>query len=84
MMASLHFGPVVVILDHPIPTTVHYDCGGNNIRDEGEVGVDRFAKLLDFSYGRDGADFVIRGFFGETIYEVLDGGYVVWRAHFCI
>ena len=65
------------------PNTVHCDCDGNNTGDEGEVGVDRFAELHDFSSGRDVADFVIRRFFLEAIYEVLDGGYVVGRAHFC-
>ena len=59
----MHFGPVIVIFYHPSPTTVHCDCSGNITRDEGEVGVDRFAELLDFSPGRDGADFLIRRFF---------------------
>ena len=63
LMVSMHFSPVVVTLDHPIPTTVHCDCGGNTTGDEGEVGVDRFAELLDFSSGRDVVDFVIRRFF---------------------
>ena len=62
-MVSMHFGPAVVILDHPSPTALHCDCGGNNTGDEGEVDVDQFAELLDFSYGRDVADFVIRRFF---------------------
>ena len=63
LMVSMHFGPVLVILDHPSPTTVHCDCGGNKTGDEGEVGVDRFAEVLGFSSGRDGADFVIISFF---------------------
>ena len=83
MMVSMHFSPVFVTLDHPSPTIVHCDCGGNNTGDEGEVGVDRFAELLDFSSGRDVADFVIRSFFREAISEVLGGGYVVGRDHFC-
>ena len=62
MMVSMHFSPVIVTLDHPSLTTVHCDCGGNNTGDEGEVGVDRFAELIDFSSGRDVADFVIRRF----------------------
>ena len=63
MMVSMHFSSVVVTLDHPSPTTVRCDCGGNNTGYEGEVGVDRFAELLDFSSGRDVADFVIRRVF---------------------
>ena len=59
----MHFSPVVVTLDHPIPNKVHRDCGGNNTGDEGEVRVDRFVELLDFSSGRDAADFVIIRFF---------------------
>ena len=62
-MVSMHFSTVVVTLDHPSPTTFHCDYGGNNTGDEGEIGVDRFAELLDFSSGRDVADFVIRRFF---------------------
>ena len=71
-MFSLHFSPVVVTLDHPSPTTVHCGCGGNNTGDEGEVGVDRFADLLDFSYGRDGAYFLIRRVFLEAIVSFWD------------
>ena len=82
-MVSMHFSSVVVTLDHPSPTTVCCDCGGNNTGYEGEVGVDRFAEILDFSSGRDVADFVIIRVFLESIYEVLYGGYVVGRAHFC-
>ena len=63
LMVSMHLGRVVVILDYPSPTTVYCYCGGNNKEDEGEVGVDRFWEILDFSYGRDVADFVIRSFF---------------------
>ena len=81
-MFSMHFIPVIVTLDHPRPTTVHCDYGGNNTGDEGEVGVDRFEELLGFSSGRDVADFVIRRFFREAISKVLDGGYVVGRARF--
>ena len=62
-MVSMHFSPFVVTLDHPSPTTVPCECGGNNKGDEGDVGVDRFAELLDFSSDRDVADFVIRRFF---------------------
>ena len=82
MMVSMNFSPVFVTLYHPTPTTVHCDCGRNNTGYEGEVGVDRFVELLDFSSGRDVADFVIIRFFQESISEVLDGGYVVGRAHF--
>ena len=81
-MVSMNFSPVVVTLDHPSPTTVHCDCGGNNTGDEGEIDVDHFAELLDFSSGRDVTDFVIRRFFREAISKVLDGGYVVGRARF--
>ena len=62
MMVSMHFSPVVVTLDHPSPTTVPCDYGVNNTGDEEEVGVDRFAELLDFSSDRDIADSVIRIF----------------------
>ena len=74
MMVSLHFSPVVVTLDHPSPTTVHCDCGGNNTGGEGEVGVDRFAELLDFSSGRDVAYFVIRRFFEKPYLRSLMEG----------
>ena len=83
MMFSMHLSPVFVTLVHPIPTTVQCDRAGNNTGDEGEVGVDRFVEILDFSSGRDVADFVIIRFFQESISEVLDGGYVVGRAHVC-
>ena len=73
-MVSMHFGPVVVILDHPSPTTVHCDCGGNNTSNEVEVGVDLFAELLGFSSGRDGADFVIRRFFNNPSLRFLVEG----------
>ena len=63
LMVSMQFSPIVVTLDHSSPTTVHCDCGRNNTGDEGEVGVNRFVEILDFSYGRDVADFVIRRFF---------------------
>ena len=82
-MVSMNFSPVVVTSDHPIPTKVFCDCGGNNTGDQGEFGVERFAELLDFSSDRDVADFLIRRFFQEAIYEVLDGEYVVGIAHFC-
>ena len=59
LMVSMHFSSVVFSLDHPSPTTVCCDCGGNNTGYEGEVGVDRFAEILDFGSGRDVADFVI-------------------------
>ena len=62
-MISMHFSPVVVTLDYPSSTTVHCDCGGNKTGYEGEVGVDRFAGLLDFSSGRYVADFVSRRVF---------------------
>ena len=61
LMVSMHFSSVVVTLDHPSPTTVNF--GGNNTGYEGDVGVDRFAELLDFSSSRDVADSVIRRFF---------------------
>ena len=83
LMFSMHLSPVVVTLVHPIPTTVQRDCAGNNTGDEGEVGVDRFGEILDFSSGRDVVDYVIRRFFREAISEVLDGGFVVGRDHFC-
>ena len=73
-MIRMHFGPVVVILDHPSPTTVHCDCGGNNTGDEVEVGVDRFLEHLDFSSGRDGADFVIIRFFeNPSLRSLMEG-----------
>ena len=59
----MHFSPVVVTLDNLIPTTVHCVFGGNITGYEVEVGVDRFAELLDFSSGRYVADFVIRRVF---------------------
>ena len=74
LMVSMHFSPVFVTLDHPSPTIVHCDFGGNNTGDEGEVGVDRFAELLDFSSGRDVADFVIRRFFENPSLRSLMGG----------
>ena len=74
MMVIMHFSPVVVTLDHLSPTTVHCYCGGNNTRDEGEVGLDRFAELIDFSSGRDVADFVIRRFFENPSLRSLMGG----------
>ena len=83
LMVSIHFSPFIVTLDHPIPTTVHCDYGGNNTGDEVEVGVDRFEELLGFSSGRDVTDFVIRRFFREAISEIIDGGYVVGKARFC-
>ena len=73
-MVSMHFGQVVVILDHPSPTTVHCDFGGNKAGDEGKVCVDRFAELLDFSSGRYGADFVIRRFFEKSSMRSLVEG----------
>ena len=82
-MVSMHFSSFVVTLDHPSPTTFPCECGGNKTGDEGEVGVDCFAELLDFSSDRDVADFAIIRFFREAIYEVLDGEYVVGIAHFC-
>ena len=63
LMVSMYFSPVIVTFDHRSPTTVHCDCGGNHTGDEVDVGVDRFAELLDFSSGRDVADFVIRRVF---------------------
>ena len=65
-MVSIHFSVDVVTLDHPSPTTVQCDCGGNNAGDEEEVVVDHFAELLDFSSGRDVADFVMRRFSEKT------------------
>ena len=71
MMVGMHFSPVVVTLDHPSPTTVPCYCGVNNTGDEGEVGVDRFAELLDLSSERDVADFVIRRFFEKPYMRSL-------------